>query len=262
MPESSQFAVITGASSGIGLELARQFGQHGYDLLICAEDDELTAAAASLADTGAHIETVRADLATSDGVEVLLGAVTGSGRELDALVLNAGVGNGGAFVDIPLAAEQRLIALNIGSVVHLAKALLPAMVARGSGGLLFTASVAATMPGPYYATYAASKAFVLSFAEAIRYEVKDSGVTVTALMPGPTDTEFFDRAGMDDTPVNEAKKDDPAKVAEDGFEAFQAGKDHIVGGSVINKLQAAGAQALSYPAEAAIHARMTKPEQE
>jgi short-subunit dehydrogenase len=262
MTETASFAVITGASSGIGLELARQFAQHGFDVLICAEDDELTSAAADLGAAGTQVETVRADLATAEGVEQLVAAVQATGRPVDALALNAGVGNGGAFLDIPLTDEQRLIALNVGSVVHLAKRLLPAMVARGSGGVLFTASVASTMPGPYYATYAASKAFVLSFAEAIRYELKDSGVTITALMPGPTDTEFFDRGNMGDTPIDSAKKDDPAQVAEDGFEALMAGKDHVVGGSTKNKMQTAAGKLLSEPAKAAVHARMTKPESE
>jgi short-subunit dehydrogenase len=260
MTETSSFAVITGASSGIGLELARQFAQNGFDLLICAEDAELSAARVDLAQAGAHVDLVQADLATFDGVEQLVSAVTATGRAVDALALNAGIGNSGAFLDIPLADEERLIALNIGSTVHLAKSLLPAMVARGSGGVLFTASVAATMPGPYYATYAASKAFVHSFAEALRHELKDSGVTITSLMPGPTDTEFFDRADMGDTPVADAKKDDPAEVAKDGFEALMAGKDHVIGGSVKNKLQTSAGKLLSDTAKAAVHARMTKPE--
>ena len=179
---------------------------------------------------------------------------------MDAVAINAGVGNGGAFIDIPLADEQRLIGLNIGSPVHLAKRLLPDMVRRGAGRVLFTASVASTMPGPYYATYAASKAFLLSFAEALRYELKDTGVTITALMPGPTDTEFFDRADMADTPIYRASKDDAAEVAKDGFEALMAGKDHVVAGSAKNKMQTAGAKLMTEPQKAAVHARMTTPE--
>jgi short-subunit dehydrogenase len=260
MTEAVPLAVITGASSGIGLELARQFAEHGYDLLICAEDDELASAAAELSGVGTQVHEVRADLATAEGLNQLVDAVTATGRPIDALALNAGVGNGGAFLDIPLADEDRLLALNIGSPVHLAKRLLPGMVARGSGRVLLTASVASTMPGPFYATYAASKAFVLSFAEAIRYELKDTGVTITALMPGPTDTEFFDRADMGDAPVADAKKDDPAQVARDGFEALMAGKDHIVGGATKNKLQTAAGKLLSETRKAAAHARMTKPQ--
>jgi uncharacterized protein len=256
----SKFAVVTGASSGIGLELARQFAENGFDVLINAEDDRLNAAAQELSSTGADIQVVEADLATAEGVEFLVSAVEAAGRPVDALALNAGVGNGGAFLDIPWVDEERLIAVNVGSTVHLAKQLLPAMVARGSGRVLFTASIASTMPGPYYATYAASKSFVLSFAEAVRYELKDSGVTVTALMPGPTDTDFFNRAGMHDTPVDEGSKDDAASVARDGFEALMAGKDHVVGGSRKNALQTAAGKFLTDPIKAAVHARMTKPE--
>lgn len=256
----ARFAVVTGASSGIGLELARQFAQHGHDVVVCAEDAELDAAASDLATTGAGVQAVRADLATTDGVERLVAAVEATGRPVDALVLNAGVGNGGAFLDVPLADEQRLIALNVGSTVHLAKRLLPAMVARGEGGVLFTASVASTMPGPYYATYAASKAFVLSFSQALRHELKDAGIRVTALMPGPTDTEFFDRADMGDTPVYDAPKDDPADVAADGYEALLAGKDHVVAGSRKNRLQTTAGKLLGDPTKAAFHATMTQPE--
>jgi short-subunit dehydrogenase len=256
---TAPYAVVTGASSGIGLELARQFAEHGYDVLICAEDDELHTAAADLAGTGATVEAVQADLATDAGQEQLVAAVRASGRTPDALALNAGVGNGGRFLDIPLADEQRLIALNVGSTVRLAKELLPAMAARGTGGVLFTASVAATMPGPFYATYAASKSFVMSFAEALRYELEDTGVTVTALMPGPTDTEFFERSGMEDTKVGQGPKDDPADVARDGFEALQAGKDHVVAGSRKNAMQTASGRLLTEKAKAAMHARMTEP---
>jgi len=261
MTDNLEFAVVTGASSGIGRELARQFSQHGFDVLITAEDAELDAAAAELS-AGAEgtVQAVRADLATPEGVAKLLAAITATGRAVGALALNAGVGNGGAFVDIPLADEQRLIALNIGSTVQLAKQLLPPMVLRGSGRILFTSSIASKMPGPYYATYAASKSFIQSLAEALRHEVRDSGVTITALLPGPTDTEFFDRAGMNDAPVDSAKKDDPAGVAKDGFEALMAGKDQVVAGARKNKLQAAGSKLMPDRVKAAVHSKMAKPQ--
>jgi uncharacterized protein len=258
-----QLALVTGASSGIGLELARQFTEHGFDVIINAEDDELAAAEASLAGNGAEVRAVRADLSTYDGVERLWSAVAAGGRPLDAVALNAGVGVNGDFTrDIPLSDDLRLIAVNVTAVVHLAKRLLPAMVERGEGKLLITSSVAATMPGPYYATYAASKAFLQSFAQAIRFELKDTGVTVTALQPGPTDTEFFDRAGMDDTKVAKAKKDDPAEVAKDGFEALMAGKDRVVAGSAKNKAQVAAGKVLPETARAALHAAQTRPDQD
>jgi short-subunit dehydrogenase len=259
MADSRPFAVITGASSGIGRELARQFTSHGFDILICAEDSELDVAAGELTVDGTMVHEVVADLATPDGAERLISAIAAVGRPVDALALNAGVGNGGAFTDIPLADEQRLLAVNIGATVHLAKRIVPDMVRRGTGRVLFTSSVASQMPGPYYATYAASKAFVQSFAHALRYELADTGVTVTALLPGPTDTEFFDRAGMDDTAVATGPKDDPAEVARDGFEALMAGKSQVVAGSVKNKIQTAGSKLLSDQAGAAAQAKLTRP---
>jgi uncharacterized protein len=258
-----QLALVTGASSGIGLELARQFVENGFDVIINAEDDELAAAESSLAGNGAEVRAVKADLSTYDGVERLWSAVASVGRPLDAVALNAGIGVNGDFTrDIPLEDDLRLIAVNLTAVVHLAKRVLPAMVERGAGRVLITSSVAATMPGPYYATYAASKAFLQSFAQAIRFELKDTGVTVTALQPGPTETEFFERAGMDDTKVAKAKKDDPAEVAKEGFEALMAGKDHVIAGSVKNKGQVAAGKLLPEKARAGLHAVQTRPDQD
>ncbi len=262
MTDSRPLAVVTGASSGIGRELARQFATNGFDVVVAAEDDELAAAATDLAAGGADIQAVRADLSTPEGAEKLVEAIAATGRQVDALALNAGVGNGGAFIDVPLADEERLIGLNIGSTVHLAKRIVPDMARRGTGRVLFTSSVASQMPGPYYATYAASKAFIQSFAQALRYELKDTGVTVTALLPGPTDTEFFERAGMEGTNVDSSSKDDPADVARDGFEALMAGKSQVVGGSAKNKVQVAAAKVMPDQARAATHAKMTKPKGE
>jgi short-subunit dehydrogenase len=258
-----QLALVTGASSGIGLELARQFVENGFDVIITAEDEELAAAESGLAGNGAEVRAVKADLSTYDGVERLWSAVASVGRPLDAVALNAGIGVNGDFTrDIPLDDDLQLIAVNVTAVVHLAKRVLPAMVERGDGRLLITSSVAATMPGPYYATYAASKAFLQSFAQAIRFELKDTGVTVTALQPGPTETEFFERAGMEDTKVADAKKDDPAEVAKDGFEALMAGKDHVIAGSSKNKAQVAAGKLLPEKVRAGLHAAQTKPDQD
>src|SRR3954468_18935800 len=219
------FAVVTGASSGIGLELARQFAEHGYDLLIAAEDDGIATAAEALSgESGSTVHPLRTDLATFEGVEQLYRAIQSDGRPVEAIAINAGRGAGGDFTrDTDLGDELNIIDLNVTSTVHLAKRVLPDMVARRSGRVLFTSSIAATMPGSYQAVYNASKSFVQSFAEAIRNELKDTGVTVTSLMPGATDTNFFERADMLDTKVGAAPKDDPAGVAEQRFEALMKG---------------------------------------
>ena len=200
------FAVVTGASSGIGRELAAQFAQHGYDLLISAQEPAIGLAAEELQERFAvTVIPVQADLAEYDGVEQLWGAVVATGRTVDAVVLNAGRGIGGGFVhETSLVDEQNVIDVNVSSTVHLAKRVLPDLVARGQGRVLFTSSIASMMPGTYQAVYNASKSFVQSFAEALRAELKDTGVTVTALMPGPTETNFFHRAQMDDTRVGAA----------------------------------------------------------
>lgn len=250
-------AVVTGASSGIGLELAKQFAGNGYDLLLTA-DEPLDAAVAEIGSGDALIETVQADLRDPQGVEQLAAAITGAGRPVDALALNAGIAHGGAFAETPWEGGDRdVIAVDVLSTVHLAKRVVPSMVQRGAGRILFTSSIAATMPGPYYATYAASKSFVQSFAEALRYELKDKGVTVTALMPGPTDTEFFQRADMEGTRVDKSHKDDPAEVAKDGFEALMAGKDHVVAGSLLNSVGAATNKVLPDTTKAAMHAKLS-----
>lgn len=253
-------AVVTGASNGIGYELARQFAEHGFDLVVCAEDVGIAEAGRALATYGARVESVRADLRKYDGVESLYGRIRAFKRPVDAAALNAGVGVGGDFArQTLLEAELDVIALNVTSTVHLAKRIVKDMVERGSGRILFTSSIAATMPAPFEAVYGASKAFVQSFAQALRNELKDTGVTVTALMPGPTETNFFHRAGLDDTKVGTDEKDDPADVARQGFEALMAGKDHVVAGSLKNKLFTAGAKTLPQTITAEMHRHLTEP---
>jgi uncharacterized protein len=183
----------------------------------------------------------------------------GDGTDATAVAINAGIGVSGEFVRTSLLDHLRLVELNVVGAVQLAHRMASQMVERGEGGVLFTSSIAGTMPGPYMSTYNASKAFLLSFSEALRVEMKDSGVTVTALMPGPTDTAFFERAGMEDTKLGQSKKDDPGEVARDGFEALMAGKDHVVAGSTKNKVQAAAAKVLPEKVTAAAHAPMSKP---
>ena len=170
-------ALVTGASSGIGFELARQFADHGFDLIVNAEDAGLAAAAQQLRGSGAEVQEVQADLRSPDGVRAVWAAVEATGRPLAAAALNAGVGQGGAFVDTDLADEQEIIDTNITSTVRLAKLVLRDMNGRGEGRVLFTSSIASTMPGSFQAVYNASKSFVQSFAEALQEELKDSGVT-------------------------------------------------------------------------------------
>lgn len=253
------FAVITGASSGIGLELARECVQHDFDVMICAEDQGIRDAATHLAAAGASVHAVHADLSTYDGVEKLYAAIIASGRPVDALILNAGIGVSGNFLLTQLEDELRMISLNCSSVVHLAKRVIPMMVNRRQGRVLITASVASTSPAPYLAVYGATKAFDLMFAEALRYELKDTGVTVTALQPGATDTEFFMTADMEDTKVAEGKKDDPADVAKHGFEAMMEGKDKVVVAGLKSKLEGIASEVLPETVKAAMQAKQTKP---
>ena len=259
MESARPFAVVTGASSGIGLELAKVFAQHGFDLLLCAEDEDLDNAAREVEAYDTDVEAFQADLATYDGVEALFARIESARRPVDVLALNAGVGVNGAFVETSLEDELRLIRLNVISPVHLAKRVLPGMVARGAGRVLVTASIAAQMPGAFMAVYNASKAFDLLFAEAIRNELKDTGVTVTALMPGATDTDFFRRAGMENTRVGAGEKADPADVARQGFEALMAGDDHVVAGGLKTRLQSALAEVTPEPVKAEQHRKMAAP---
>lgn len=225
-------ALVTGASSGIGYELARQFASDGYDLVITATQQAgLDRTAQALAIAGAHVTTILADLSDYDGVEALVAAIDQLGRPLDAAALNAGVGLGGYFLgDTDLAREIKMIHLNAISQVHLTKRILPDMVARGAGKLLFTASISGTMPTPYEAVYGATKAFLVSFAEAVKSEIKDSGVTITLLMPGQVDTNFWPRAGMLTNKLGVGEKASASTVAHEGYEAMKAGKDRVVAG--------------------------------
>ncbi|WP_041841732.1 SDR family NAD(P)-dependent oxidoreductase [Actinoplanes friuliensis] len=260
-PTGRDFAVVTGASSGIGYELARQFAENGFDLLLAAEDEGITQAAADLRRDGVNdVQAVQVDLATYDGVEELYAAIRAAGRPVDAIAINAGRGIGGDFTrQTDLSDELNVIDLNVRSTVHLAKRVLPDLVSRGAGRVLFTSSIASTMPGTYQAVYNASKSFVQSFAEALRNELKDTGVTVTSLMPGPTDTNFFDRAEMEDTKVGASKKDDPAQVAEQGFKALMKGEEKVVAGSLKTKVQGAASKVMPDSVKAQMHRKMAEP---
>jgi short-subunit dehydrogenase len=255
-------AVITGASNGIGLELAKVLATEGYDLIVAAEDaPRLKTAVSDLKALGANVTSVVTDLAKTDGVDKLWQACEAAGQPLDIACINAGVGVGGKFVDTDLDEELNLINLNCGHTVHFAKHVVKQMVGRGSGKILFTASIAGEMVAPREAVYAASKAFVLSFAHSLRYELKDTGVTVTALQPGPTDTDFFHRAGMDDTDAGSKGKHEsqPSEVARQGYEALIDGKDHVYAASLKTKIEGAVANFVPGELKGKMHDDMAKP---
>jgi uncharacterized protein len=255
-----QLAVVTGASSGIGLELARIFASEGYDLIVAAEDDAIQSAATSIGGNGTAVEAVQVDLATEAGVDQLYDRIKADGRPVAAIALNAGIGAGGAFAtDTELEKELKLIDLNVRSTVHLAKHVVRDMVARDEGRILFTSSIASTMPGSFQAVYNASKSFVQSFALALRNELKDTNVTITSLMPGPTETEFFERADMLDTKVGASGKDDAAEVARAGYEALMSGDERVVASSISTKLQGRLSRLLPDSVKAEMHRSMAEP---
>ncbi|MFH8369850.1 SDR family NAD(P)-dependent oxidoreductase [Streptomyces sp. NPDC018031] len=260
MSDAKPLALVTGASSGIGLELARQLAERGYDLVINARDEaRLQRAAQQIRAAGARVTAVPADLRDYGRTEALFDSATEPGRPLDVVVLNAGVGRGGAFTDTDLADELEIIDLNVRSTVHLAKRAVRHMTAHHAGRILVTSSIASTVPGSFQAVYNASKSFLQSFTQALRNELKDSGVTLTSLMPGPTETDFFHRAEMDDTKVGRQQKDDPAEVARQGLDALFAGREKIVAGSARTKAQALVNKVLPDRIKAEAHRKMAGP---
>lgn len=252
-------ALVTGASSGIGLELARQLAGRGYDLLVTAETPAVEEHVAELSALGADVRTFVADLRTGDGVESLYAAAVAIGRPLDVVAVNAGIGRGGAFVDSGLDDELDVIRLNVLGTVHLAKLVLDDMVLADAGKVLVTSSIASEMPGAFQTVYNASKSFVQSFTEALQVELAETQVVITALMPGPTDTAFFSRAGMEDTLMGEGPKDDPAAVARQGLEALMAGKDKVAASSLGTKATSLVAAVLPDKVKALLHRTAARP---
>jgi short-subunit dehydrogenase len=256
-----QLALVTGASSGIGLSLAKELASRGFDLAICSAGDRLPGTAATLQAAGVDVYEIRADLSTRDGVEQLWSEVTALNRDVDVACINAGVGVGGLFSETDLDAELNMVNLNCTGTVHLAKHVVRHMVARNQGKILFTASIAGEMVAPREAVYAATKAFDLSLAHSIRYELRDTGITVTALQPGPTDTDFFHRAGMDNTEVGSEGKHEsqPDDVARQGIEALLAGKDHVYAASAKTKIEGTLANVTPGAVKGAMHEKMARP---
>ena len=256
MASNGQFAIVTGASTGIGLELARCCAKEGFDLLIAADEPEIEQAASSLRASGVKVEAVQADLATSEGVDKLYAAA--AGRPVDALLANAGRGLGRAFLDQDLNEVRRVIDTNVTGTVELIHKIGNDMRRRNSGRILITGSIAGFMPGSFQAVYNATKAFLNSFSFAIREELSDTKATVTCLMPGPTETEFFERADMMDTKVGTEEKDPAGDVAKQGFDAMMAGEGDVVAG-LKNKVLTSVANVTPAGALAKQHRSMAEP---
>lgn len=256
MQPFSKLAVVTGASSGIGRELARCCADHGYDLILAADGEDIAQVAAEMAASGVKATAIRVDLATRAGVDEL--AQTIGDRQVDALLANAGHGLGHAFLDQNFNDVRHVIDTNVTGTIDLIQRVGRNMRARGEGKILITGSVAGFMPGSFQAVYNGTKAFIDSFSFALRSELKDSGVTVTCLMPGPTDTDFFKRADMLDTKVGQQEKADPAVVARTGFKAMLDGEGDVVAGWK-NKLQAALANITPSAVLAEQHRKMAEP---
>lgn len=256
-----QLALITGASSGIGLSLAKELGRRHFDLAICSAGERLPEAAEILKSDGGNVFAFQADLATREGVDRLWKDVTELDRSLDIACINAGVGVGGLFAETDLDSELNMINLNCVGTVQLAKYVVRHMIERNKGRILFTASIAGEMVAPREAVYAATKAFGLSLAHSIRYELRDTAVTVTALQQGPTDTDFFHRAGMDNTEVGSEGKTEsqPDDVARQGIEALLAGKDHVYAASLKTKVEGMLANVTPGAVKGAMHEKMAKP---
>jgi short-subunit dehydrogenase len=243
-----QFAIITGASTGIGFDLAHECAEHGFDLLLAADEPEIAGAAEMLRHRGTEVTAIEADLAGKAGVE-----------KLYALLANAGRGLGRAFLDQDPHEWMRVVETNISGTLLLVQRVARDMLRAGSGRILITGSIAGFMPGTYQAVYNGSKAFLDSFSFALRHELKDSGVSVTCLMPGATETDFFERADMMDTKIGQQKKDDPRMVAKAGFDAMMAGKGEVITGWQ-NKLRAAIAHVMPADRLAEMHRGMAQPQ--
>ena len=258
MSASRQFAIVTGASSGIGRELAKVCAREGFDLLIAADEPEIETAATEIRALGATVETVLADLSTLAGVDRLVDVANRIGRPVDALLANAGRGLGHGFLDQDFAQARHVIDTNITGTVYLVHRIGNDMRHRNAGRIMIVGSIAGFVPGSFQAVYNGTKAFLDSFSFALREELRGSAVTVTCLMPGATETRFFERAGMLDTGVGVARKDSAADVARTGFDAMMRGDGDIVSG-LKNRIQSAVAQIIPAGFLARQHRKYAEP---
>jgi len=254
-----QFAVVTGASSGIGYELAKCCARNNFDLLIVADEPQIMAAQVEIQRLGGEVKAIQADLATAEGLERLWQAIASSNRPVDALLANAGIGLGKGFLEQDFKDVLKVVNTNITGTLYLVQKVGQQMRASGAGRILIVGSIAGLMPGTFQAVYSGTKAFLDSFSVALRHELKDSGVTVTCLMPGATETEFFERADMMDTKIGQSdSKADAADVAETGFKAMMDGEESVVHG-LKNKMQAAVAAVAPQSAMAEMHRKQAEP---
>jgi short-subunit dehydrogenase len=254
---AGKFSIVTGASTGIGLELAKNCAKDGMDILVVANEQEIEQAAEALRGLGAgHVEALQADLSNEAGVDKVIAAV--KGRTIEHLIANAGRGLGDSFLEQDWAAAKYVVETNVIGTIYLLHELGRRMRDAGTGRILITGSIAGFMPGSYQAVYNGTKAFLDSFSYALREEIKDSGVTVTCLMPGATETEFFERADMMDTKIGEEKKMDAADVAKQGYDAMLAGDGQVITGWK-NKMQAAMSHVLPAEQMAKQHAKEAAP---
>lgn len=253
-----KLAVVTGASSGIGFELAKLAIADGFDLIIAADETDIHDAAEQLRAEGGKVVSLVADLSGEEGVGELCAAIVEAGRPVDVLFANAGRGLGHGFLDQDDAEWLRVIDTNIVGTLQLIKKIGRDMRDRGQGRILITGSIAGFMPGTFQAVYNGTKAFIDSFSFALREELRDTGVTITCLMPGATETRFFERAGLLDTKIGQDEKDDPADVAKAGYQALLDGEGDVVSGWK-NKIQSSIANVTPSAVLAQQHRKMAEP---
>ncbi len=258
MTSTRKLALVTGASSGLGLELAKQFAEHGYDIAMSGSSERIFEAADTIRGLGVDAYPYQADAATYEGVEGFWNFVANLERPLDSAVLNVGIAIGGAFSDMELEENLRILAINVTGTVHMAKRVVQHMLSNQHGRILIVSSLSATLPTPYETVYGPSKAFGFSFAESLREELRESGITVTALLPGATNTDFHLNAGMATSQIGSSTKNDKTLVAKQGFEALMNDWDHVVGGDEQTKQQAIENRTLPEPVKAARHAKQAK----
>jgi short-subunit dehydrogenase len=249
-------AVVTGASSGIGFELAKQCAAHGYDLIVAA-DRPLQSAMEQLQSYGTEVNGLEVDLAQPDGIATLYSLI--DGNPVNVLIANAGHGLGKAFLDQEFEDIKHVVNTNVTGTLELIHTIGIDMRSRNSGRILITGSIAGFQPGTFQAVYNGTKAFIDSFAAALRNELKDTGVSVTCLMPGVTDTEFFERADLMDTKMGtQENKADPAEVAKIGFEAMMDGEADVIAG-LKNKLMVAASAVTPASILAEQHRKLAEP---